>query len=284
MAPLHTLVSAGLAAGIVFLLLRGRDTAGRAPAAGARGRTLAATPDPRARDIQALNAELDAFAYSISHELRTPLRHIDGYSKLLAQTAGDALGDEPRRYLAIIGEATGRMSAMLDALLEHSRTTRAALELTDVDPRAAAQAAVGALAAGRDIEWRVSEMPRVVADAALLRAIYTHLFSNALKFTAASDPAVIEAGAAGEEDGRVVLYVRDNGIGFDPQRAERLFGLFQRLHPPDEYPGTGIGLATVQRIIARHGGRVWAHAAPGAGATFSFTLAKAAVSSISAEE
>ena len=233
----------------------------------------------RARDVEAVNRELETFAYSVSHDLRAPLRHISGYVQLLAQSLEGRLEDEPRRYLGVITQASVQMGQLIDDLLAFSRLARVELARAGVAAREVVDAVIAGLemeTRGRGIEWRILDLPRVEADPALLRSVYAHLIGNAVKYSAPRERAVIEIGAEGEDGGRVVLYVRDNGVGFDMAYADRLFGIFQRLHPADEFEGTGIGLATVQRIIARHGGRVWADAAPGEGATFRFTLAKSA--------
>jgi light-regulated signal transduction histidine kinase (bacteriophytochrome) len=207
------------------------------------------------------------------------LRHISGYVQLLADATADRLDDEPRRYLEVISQASLQMGELISSVLSFSRIARSEMHPTRIAPRDAVDAAIAGMRAmtqGRNIDWRISDMPHVHADAAMLKIVYDHLIGNAIKFSAAKDPAVIEIGAGAEESGRVVLYVRDNGVGFDMGYAERLFGLFQRLHRPQDFEGTGTGLASVQRIIARHGGRVWAHAAPEEGATFCFTLPKSA--------
>ena len=235
----------------------------------------------RAADIEAVNKELETFAYSISHDLRAPLRHIGGYVQLLTQTLEDKLEEEPRRYLNVVTQASRHMGELIDAVLSFSRLSRAPLALAQVSPRDVVDsviASVGTQVQGRDVEWRIGELPLVEADPAMLKTVYGHLIGNAVKYTAPRQHAVVEIGAAPPQDGQVVLYVRDNGVGFDMAYADRLFGIFQRLHPPAEFEGTGIGLATVQRIIARHGGRVWAQAAPGEGAAFYFTLATPAQS------
>jgi light-regulated signal transduction histidine kinase (bacteriophytochrome) len=242
-------------------------------------RELSAALARREADIASVNKELETFAYSISHDLRAPLRHIGGYSQLLAQSLEDRLEDEPRRFLNVIGQASRQMGQLIDDLLSFSRLTRADLNRGRVAPRDIVDAVIAGLTTetrGRDIEWRIGELPLVEADPAMLKTVYANLIGNAVKYTAPRDRAIIESGADAAVDGRVPLFVRDNGVGFDMAYADRLFGIFQRLHPPEEFDGTGIGLATVQRIIARHGGRVWAQAAPGAGATFYFTLAEPA--------
>jgi light-regulated signal transduction histidine kinase (bacteriophytochrome) len=287
-AALLTVVPAALGTCIVLALLRSiRDISRSNTPSAEHMRIVDEARTARQAELDALNKELEGLTYSISHDLRAPLRHISGYVDLLTQTLGTGLDDEPRRYLTVVAQASRQMNVLIDALLSFSRITRSEPHLRAVEPRALVESVI----AGRDqetqrgdIEWRFSDMPRVEGDPALLKVVYANLVDNAVKFSASSKPAVIEIGAAGEDAGRPVLFVRDNGVGFDMARADRLFGIFQRLHPAEDFAGTGIGLATVQRIIARHGGRVWAHAAPGAGATFCFTLAKSADAPISAQE
>ena len=282
------LIGAALATTVLVVLCRGIRAESRARAAAdvterarsaAEIRALAEALERRARDVEAVNRELETLAYSVSHDLRAPLRHISGYVQLLSRAQEGRLEPESQRYLAVISEAAAQMGELIDDLLAFSRMARINLTSGSVAPREVVDAAIAALemeTRGRDIEWRIHDLPQVEADAALLRVVYANLIGNAVKYSAPREHAVIEIGAEGEDGGRAVLYVRDNGVGFDMAYADRLFGIFQRLHPADEFEGTGIGLATVQRIIARHGGRVWAHAAPGEGATFYFTLAKPA--------
>ncbi|MBL9214003.1 MAG: PAS domain S-box protein [Opitutaceae bacterium] len=232
----------------------------------------------RAQELEAANKELESFSYSVSHDLRAPLRHVQGYVELLTREAQGQLSDKARRFLQTITDASREMGVLIDHLLEFSRMSRATLreEVVDLD------AVVREVRAGlelalrdRPVEWRCPPLPRVRGDPVMLRQVYTNLVGNAVKYTRPRTPAVIEVGHAGTEQGRLVLFVRDNGVGFDMRHAEKLFGVFQRLHRADEFEGSGIGLANVQRIVTRHGGRVWAEARPGEGATFSFTLAPA---------
>jgi light-regulated signal transduction histidine kinase (bacteriophytochrome) len=230
----------------------------------------------RAAEIESVSKEFQTFAYSVSHDLRAPLRHIGGYVQLLTHALEDRLDEEPRRYLNVVVQASRQMGELIDALLSFSRLSRAAMSPARVAPREVVDSAIAGLEAetrGRDIEWRIGELPLVEADPAMLKTVYANLIGNAVKYTARRERAVVEIGADAPQDGRAVLYVRDNGVGFDMAYADRLFGIFQRLHPPEEFEGTGTGLATVQRIIARHGGRVWAQATPGEGAAFYFTFA-----------
>jgi PAS domain S-box-containing protein len=244
-------------------------------------RALNAALARRAAEIESVNKELETFAYSVSHDLRAPLRHIGGYAQLLTQALEHRLEEEPRRYLNVITQATRQMGELIEDLLSFSRMTRTDMNRARVAPREVVDAVIAGLemeTRGRDIEWRIGELPPIMGDPAMLKIVYANLIGNAVKYTAPRERAVIEIGAEAPVDGRVVLFVRDNGVGFDMAYADRLFGIFQRLHPAGEFEGTGIGLATVQRIIARHGGRVWAKAAPGEGAAFYFTLAEPAQS------
>ena len=225
--------------------------------------------------LQAANEELESFSYSVSHDLRAPLRHIDGYIQMLVEDTASTFSPEARRYLNVITDAGRQMGELIDDLLEFSRMGRAEMNETGVELDALAREAIRNLemaTAGRDIGWQIPPLPRVVGDPAMLKQVFANLLGNAVKYTRPRDAARIEVGSTGEEDGRVIVFVRDNGVGFDMKYADKLFGVFQRLHRADQFEGTGIGLATVRRIIARHGGRVWAEAAPDQGATFYFTL------------
>ncbi len=229
----------------------------------------------RTAALEAANRELESFSYSVSHDLRAPLRSISGYSQLLAQDSASTLSSEARRHLKVITESSRQMDQLIDDLLEFSRMGRADMSESIVDAHALVQETIHNLdmaAQGRSIAWKVALLPPVLGDAAMLRQVFANLLGNAVKYTGPREAAHIEIGSAGEEDGRVVVFVRDNGVGFDMRYADKLFGVFQRLHRADEFAGTGIGLASVRRIIERHGGRVWAEAAPGEGAAFYFTL------------
>jgi PAS domain S-box-containing protein len=229
----------------------------------------------RTAKLRSANEELEAFSYSVSHDLRAPLRHVHGYVEMLAQEAGDKLSEEGRRYLKVITDASIEMGELIDDLLAFSRMGRAEMRETSVELDALVQKTLRGLEAttsGRNIVWRIPPLPVVQADPAMLKQVFANLLGNAVKYTRPRDPAQVELGCAGEEDGRIILFVRDNGVGFDPQYAHKLFGVFQRLHRADEFEGTGIGLANVRRIIARHGGRTWAESKVNEGATFYFTL------------
>jgi PAS domain S-box-containing protein len=228
----------------------------------------------RTAQLEAANKELEAFVYSVSHDLRAPLRGIDGYSRLLLDDYAFLLDNDGLGHLERIRQASKRMSEMIDALLTLSRITRTRLERRPVDLSCMAQDILAALAESepqRQVSWRVTPGIQVDCDPDLMRIALENLLQNAWKYTARQAVANIEFGMC-ESDGRDAYYVSDNGIGFDMANASRLFGAFQRLHRPDEFPGFGIGLATVQRIIQCHGGQIWTRAAVGKGATFYFSL------------
>jgi PAS domain S-box-containing protein len=228
-----------------------------------------------AKELAVVNQELEAFSYSVSHDLRAPLRHIHGYVEMLQRVTDGQLSEKAKHYLQTITDASVEMAHLIDDLLAFSRVGRAEIRAASVRLDALVQDVIRGLemaTKGRHIVWQIAPLPTVVGDAALLKQVFTNLVDNAVKYSRTRDPATIEIGCAGEEDGRVVLFVRDNGVGFDMRYAHKLFGVFQRLHRPEEFEGTGIGLATVRRIVARHGGRVWAEGAIDAGATFYFTL------------
>jgi hypothetical protein len=225
-------------------------------------------------DAEAANRELEAFAYSVSHDLRAPLRSIDGFSRVLEEDHAEGLAAKGLDALARIRAAVRRMGALIDALLKLSKVTRAELRPEPVDLGELARAVAEELTErepGRRIEISITQGAHAVGDPLLLRVALENLLGNAFKFTAGRDPARVEIGVL-HQGGEPVFFVRDNGAGFDMQYAGKLFGAFQRLHGAADFPGTGIGLATVQRIVHRHGGRVWAEAAVGEGATFCFTL------------
>lgn len=229
----------------------------------------------RAAQLEAANRELESFSYSVSHDLRAPLRHVQGYVEMLAREAQAGLSDKGRRYLNTIAEAAREMGVLIDDLLAFSRMGRTEMHQAVVDPRPLVTEVRLMLepdTQGRNIHWILGDLPPVRADAAMLRQVLANLVGNAVKYTRKRPEAVIEIGFSGVEEERLVFFVRDNGAGFDMKYADKLFGVFQRLHRTDEFEGTGIGLASVRRIIGRHGGRTWAQARVGEGATFFFTL------------
>ena len=229
-----------------------------------------------AGELRASNKELEAFSYSVSHDLRAPLRHIAGYTELLSEMEGKQLSERGMRFLDNIADAARFAGTLVDNLLSFSQMGRAALRLTDVDLEALVASIREELAPdceGRQIEWHLLPMPIVVADAAFLHMVLRNLIDNAVKYSRTREVAVIEVGAE-QRAGEVVVYVRDNGVGFDMQYAGKRFGVFQRLHRMEEFEGTGIGLASVRRIIERHDGRVWAEGQLEKGATFYFSLPK----------
>jgi|GEM_PF-3077761 len=228
----------------------------------------------RTMALEAANEQLESFSYSVSHDLRAPLRAIDGFSLALLEDAGEHLDDGSREHLARIRRASQRMAELIDALLKLSRVGRAEVDVTDVSLSAIAERVVAELAEEapeRRVEWRVQGGLTARADAVLAGVVLENLLGNAWKFSAGRSPAHIEFGAT-ELDGGRVFFVRDDGIGFDAAHVDKLFKPFERLHTTDQFPGTGIGLATVRRAVTRMGGRCWAEGAPGEGATFFFTL------------
>jgi len=226
------------------------------------------------RQLAAANRELESFAYSVSHDLRAPLRAIDGFSEALTEELGEGLDDLHKDYLDRIRAAAQRMGGMIDDLLKLSRSSRVEMQRRPVDLSALALKVVQELRdgePGRTVDIEIQPGLTTEGDPQLLRLVLQNLIGNAWKFTAPLEKARIEIGRL-DENGESVLYVRDNGVGFNMSYADKLFDAFQRLHRREEFPGTGIGLATVKRIVLRHGGRVWARSEPGAGATFFFTV------------
>ena len=236
--------------------------------------TLEHRVEARTHELQEANRELEAFSYSVSHDLRTPLRHIVGFGDLLRKDLEGQLGDKAQRYLGIITDAATRMSVLIDDLLSFSRMGRTELQLQWVSLTELAREVSAELTAethGRVVTWDIHDMPSVPADPALLRLVFTNLLSNALKYSRTREVSHVGVTAHVQGD-EVTVVVRDNGVGFDSRFADKLFGVFQRLHRAEEFEGTGIGLANVRRIVSRHGGRVWAESELGKGAAFYFTL------------
>ena len=225
--------------------------------------------------LAAANRELEAFSYAVSHDLRAPLRHIDGFSSALTEDFGHLLPDAGLEYLRLVRGAAQQMGHLIDDMLTLSKVTRSDLQRSEVDLSALGAAAAAAQQAelpGRKIDWVIEEDMKADADAGLLAVVITNLFANAWKFTARHSSARIELGAVKRENGETAYLVRDDGAGFDARHADKLFLPFQRLHRVADFPGTGIGLATIHRIVTRHGGQVWAEGAVEGGATFYFTL------------
>jgi PAS domain S-box-containing protein len=230
----------------------------------------------RTTELEAINKELEAFAYTISHDLRAPLRHMVGFTELLQKHAAAVLDERSRRYTATVLESAKRMGILVDDLLAFSRIGRAETHKTMVSLQQLLNEAlndVGPEVQDRNIVWKIGTLPVWVGDRSMLRLAFVNLVSNAVKFTRTRTPAEIQVDCVEEGPTQVVISVRDNGVGFDMKYQNKLFGVFQRLHSQQEFEGTGIGLATVRRIIHRHGGRVWAEAALDRGATFFFSLA-----------
>jgi light-regulated signal transduction histidine kinase (bacteriophytochrome) len=243
----------------------------------------------RTAQLEGANKELEAFSYSVSHDLRAPLRHISGFSQMLAQEFGSTLDPTAQHYLDRIQSGTQKMGLLVDELLNLARVGRQVLKRQPTGLNSLVGEVIAILqpeSEGRQVEWVIAELPSVERDPVLIRQVFQNLLANALKFTCPRKGARSDAGAGEsasavhtiievgckEEDGRSVFMVRDNGAGFNMKYVDRLFGAFQRLHRADEFEGTGIGLATVQRIVHKHGGRVWAQAELDKGAAFYFTL------------
>jgi light-regulated signal transduction histidine kinase (bacteriophytochrome) len=225
-------------------------------------------------ELEAANQELEAFSYSVSHDLRAPLRSVDGYSRALLEDYAELLPLEGRKFLEHVRSSAHRMGDLIEDLLELSKVTRAHLNSVPVDLTRLAEDILAELQRtypGRSVRWSVAPNLTARGDPRLLQVVLENLLNNAWKYTSKEEQAEIEFGAT-SANGQTTYFVRDNGAGFDMAYAHRLFGAFQRLHTTTEFPGTGIGLATVQRIIHRHGGRIWAESALGQGATFFFTL------------
>ena len=227
--------------------------------------------------MQSANEELEAFSYSVSHDLRAPLRHVMGFVDLLRKDAGPSLSEKSLEYLTTISQSANRMGNLIDDLLTFARVGRAPVQRTEFNLEEMVRDVLGDFQAetkDRKISLKIHPLPNVWADRSLMRLVLVNLISNAVKFTGGRVEAKIEIGCTSEEYGKAVIYIRDNGAGFDQCYVNKLFGVFQRLHGQAEFEGTGIGLANVQRIIRRHGGRVWAEGVVDGGATFYFSILK----------
>jgi len=236
---------------------------------------LEARVQQRTAELVRANKNMEAFSYSIAHDLRAPLRAMTGYSEALLEDCGDLLDESCRRYAASIQAASERMALLIDDLLQLSRISRAEITATTVDLSAEVAAIVAELRSaepGRRVRLVIQRGVLAAGDRGLIRTVLQNLLENAWKFTAKRENATIEFGAAAAGGSKIRCHVRDNGAGFDPGYADMLFQPFQRLHAASEFPGTGIGLASVRQVIQRHGGEVWAEGAPGEGATFYLTL------------
>ena len=233
----------------------------------------------KVEQVSDVNRELEAFSYSVSHDLRAPLRHIAGFADKLGKQLGADADEKASHYIGVISESAKRMSALIDDLLVYSRLGRSALRLQMVDVQSMVNDTRALLDSNaheedpdREIDWDIQQMPVVVADENMLRQVWLNLLGNAVKYSVGASPSRIVIAHVLREDGSHHFSVADNGAGFDMKYAGKLFGVFQRLHAPSEFPGTGIGLASVRRVLGRHGGRIWAESEPGKGATFHFIL------------
>lgn len=233
----------------------------------------------KVEQVSEVNRELEAFSYSVSHDLRAPLRHVAGFSDKLARHLGDAADEKSRHYMEVISSSARRMASLIDDLLVYSRLGRSALRLQAVDmqslvaeTRAILDANVQSENTGHRVDWHIAPLPVLIADENMMRQLWMNLMGNAVKYSTKREVAKIQIGYEPMPDGGHYFTVRDNGAGFDMDYSGKLFGVFQRLHKVSEYPGTGIGLASVRRVLARHGGRVWAEGVVDEGATFHFVL------------
>jgi len=228
----------------------------------------------RTAQLEAANKELESFSYSVSHDLRAPLRHISGFARILTEEFGPSLPEEAQRHLARIEQGTNRMGRLVDELLSLTRTGRQSLAIQVTELSTVVHDVIAMLepeSEGRTVEWKIGDLPLVECDPTLIRQVFQNLISNGLKYSRPRAQAVIEIGQT-ERAGETVIFVRDNGVGFSMKYADKLFGVFQRLHGNEEFEGNGVGLATVHRIVEKHGGRVWAEAELDRGACFYFTL------------
>jgi CheY-like chemotaxis protein len=231
----------------------------------------------RTEELRALNKELEAFSYAVAHDLRAPLRHIHGFAQMLSEEAKPVLTDSCKHHLDMILDSVQQMGQLLEELLRLSRLGRQELYMQLCDLKPLVEEVLTSLKSDikdRQVEWRIADLPLVECDPALFRQVLVNLLSNALKFTRSRHPAIIEIGQT-TIDGEPVIFIRDNGVGFSMKYMDKLFGVFQRLHRQQDFEGTGVGLAIVQRIMSRHGGRVWAEAELDKGATFYLSLSLA---------
>jgi light-regulated signal transduction histidine kinase (bacteriophytochrome) len=236
--------------------------------------TLEARVIERTAELKAANKELETFTYSVSHDLRAPLRHISGFTRIMVEKFGPSLPAEARQHLQLIEQGSTRMGQLVDELLKLARLGRQAVEVKVTELSSLVEDVVTLLAPeikDRQVEWKIQGLPFLKCDPILIRQVFQNLISNALKYSRPRSPAVIEVGQT-KKEGENVIFVKDNGVGFEMKYADKLFGVFQRLHLAEEFEGTGIGLATVERIVKKHGGRVWVEAELDRGATFYFTL------------
>lgn len=228
----------------------------------------------RTRELEEVNKELESFSYSVSHDLRTPLRHISGFADMLANEFQEQLPDKAKHYLKTINNSARKMGALIDDLLQFSRTGRVELKKTLVEMKKVIDDAKLILIptiGGRNIDWEIEPLPEIYGDHNLLYQVWVNLLDNAIKYTRNKDKTIIKIGYR-IEAGEYIFFIQDNGVGFDMHYTQKLFGVFQRMHSSAEFEGTGIGLANVRRIISRHGGRTWADAEVDKGATFYFSL------------
>ena len=240
-------------------------------------RALNVELEKRSDELQATNKELEAFAYSVSHDLRAPVRHIAGFTELLQKYADPVLDDKSRHHIGMILDSANRMGNLVDDLLAFSRIGRAETQKTTINLEQLVKDVIGEISPDtqpRKIIWRIGTLPICYGDPSLLRLVFSNLVSNAVKFTRTRPQAEIEIGSLNHTPDEAVVFIKDNGVGFDMKYKDKLFGVFQRLHSQEAFEGTGIGLATVQRIVHRHAGRVWAEAAVDNGATFFVALPK----------
>jgi light-regulated signal transduction histidine kinase (bacteriophytochrome) len=231
----------------------------------------------RTAQLQSTNDELEAFSYAVSHDLRAPLRQVMGFVDILRKDLGTSLSEKNGRQMTTIFQSAKRMGALIDDLLAFSRITQSEMKKVEVNLDQLVQETTGDFQTetnARKIMWDIHALPHVLADRALLRMVLVNLFANAVKFTGKRVEPIIEIGCAPGGGNETIIFIRDNGAGFDPEYASKLFGVFQRLHSHDDFEGTGIGLANVQRIVQRHGGRVWAEGETNKGATFFFSIPK----------